>query len=186
MNETLETLLNRRSIKVYKNEQIKAEELQTILEAGKFAPSAMNEQPWHFTVVQNKEVLQKITDVTKEVYEESGIPAYEQRAKVENFSPFYNAPTYIIVSADENALAPQADSAAALGNLLIAAESLGIGSSWIHAIDFAHTTEKGKALSKELAIPKGYIPQCSGSFGYNGAEKPAAPPRKDGTVNIIK
>ena len=185
MNETLEILLNRRSIKVYKDEQIKDEELQTILEAGKFAPSAMNEQPWHFTVVQNKEMLQKITDVTKEVYEQSGIPAYQERARAENFSPFYNAPTYIIVSTDKNALAPQADSAAALGNLLIAAEALGIGSSWIHVIDFAHTTEKGKVLSKELGIPKGYIPQCSGSFGYNGAEKPLAPTRRDGTVNIV-
>jgi nitroreductase len=186
MSETLKTLLNRRSTRAYKNEQIKNEDLQTILEAGKFAPSAMNQQSWHFTVIQNREVLKKINDVAKAIFQKSGVQSFEQRAKAENFSPFYNAPTYIIVSADEKAIAPQFDSALALGNLLIAAEDLGISSCWIHAVSFMYSTEEGKNLFKELGVPEGYTPQCSGAFGYNAVENPAPSPRREGTVNIIK
>ena len=53
MNGTIKNILERRSIRAYKPEQISTLELNTILEAGKFAPSAMNGQPWHFTVIQN-------------------------------------------------------------------------------------------------------------------------------------
>jgi len=186
MNETLKTLLNRRSIRTYKNEQIKDVELQTILQAGKFAPSAMNEQSWHFTVIQNKDVLQKINDVTKTIFEKFEIDISSKKSEAENFSLFYNAPTYIIVSAYEKAIAPQAESALALGNLFLAAESLGIASCWLHAVKFLYTTDEGKTLFKELGIPEGYTPYCSGAFGYNSAEKPAPAARKDGTVNIIK
>ncbi|WP_010233701.1 nitroreductase family protein [Clostridium arbusti] len=186
MSEALRNLLERRSVRAFKSEQIKDEELQQILEAGKYAPSAANQQSWHFTVIQNKEVLQKINDVTKAVFGKSGNKIYEERTKAKDFSAFYHAPTYIIVSADEKAIAPVADSALALGNLFLAAEALGIGSVWIHAVNFLYTTEEGKALFKELGIPDGYIPYGSGAFGYNAGEKPKAAPRRQETVNIIK
>ncbi|MDF2502518.1 nitroreductase [Clostridium sp.] len=186
MSEALRNLLERRSVRAFKSEQIKDEELQQILEAGKYAPSAANQQSWHFTVIQNKEVLQKINDVTKAVFGKSGNKIYEERTKAKDFSVFYHAPTYIIVSADEKAIAPVADSALALGNLFLAAEALGIGSVWIHAVNFLYTTEEGKALFKELGIPDGYIPYGSGAFGYNAGEKPKAAPRRQETVNIIK
>jgi nitroreductase len=62
MSEAIKVLLNRRSTRVFKDEQIKDEELETILEAGRFAPSAMNQQSWHFTVVQNKEVINTLLE----------------------------------------------------------------------------------------------------------------------------
>ena len=186
MNETLKTILNRRSIRKYKEEQIKDEELQAILEAGKFAPSAMNQQPWHFTVVQNKELLQKISEACKTVFSNSGNKNFEERAKAENFSISYNAPTFIIVSGDQKAIAPQNDGSLALGNMFLAAESLGIGSCWIHAMAFLFSKEEGQTLKNELGIPEGYAPVGSGAFGYKGTEQPSASPRKEGTVNIIK
>lgn len=60
MNETLINIRNRRSARKFKNEQIKDEELNAILEAGQYAPSAMNQQSWHFTVIQNNELLKKL------------------------------------------------------------------------------------------------------------------------------
>lgn len=184
--EALANLLERRSVRTFKDDQIKDEELEQILEAGKYAPSAANQQSWHFTVIQNKEVLQKINDVVKSVFAKSGNKNYEERTKSKDFSAFYHAPTYIIVSADEKAIAPIADSALALGNLFLAAEALDIGSVWIHAVNFLYTTEEGKALFKELGIPDGYVPYGSGAFGYNAGEKPKPAPRREGTVNIIK
>lgn len=185
MNETLKTILNRRSIRKFKSEQIKDEELQLILEAAKFAPSAMNQQSYHFTVVQNKEILQKIENVTKSAFLNSGNPSFEARAKGENFTPFYNSPTFIIVTGDAKAIAPQNDGSLAIGNILIAAESLGIGTCWIHALSFVFSTEEGKVLKKELGIPEHYIAIGSVALGYKDMEA-SAPPRKEGTINIIK
>jgi nitroreductase len=185
MNETIKTILNRRSSRSFKQEQIKDEELQTILNTGAHAPSAMNQQPWHFTVVQNKEMLNKINEVCKDSFLKSEIKAFQDRAKSENFSIFYNALTYIIVTGDETAIAPQIDCALTLGNMFLAAESIGIGSCWIHAVTQLFNTDKGKALKKELGIPDGYTAFGSGAFGYKATE-PNTPPRKENTINIIK
>lgn len=186
MSETLETIRNRRSIRAFKDEQIRDRDLETILEAGKYAPSAANQQSWHFTVVQRKEALQKINQVAKVLYEKSGNPRFEERAKAENFSLFYNAPTYIIVSGEEKAIAPRADTALALGNMFLAAHDIGIGSCWIHAVNFLYGTEEGKALFKELGVPGDYIPFGSGAFGYSAADVPAPSERRAGTVNYIR
>ncbi len=186
MNETLKTILNRRSFRAYKPEQIKDEELQTILEAGSYAPSGGNTQPWHFTVIQKGDVLQKINAACRETMLKSGNKAFEERAKAENFSIFYHAPTLIVVSSDEKAITPQYDSALALGNMFLAAESIGIGSCWINALSMLLNAEAGKALNKELGIPEGYKVYGSGAFGYKAMEHPSPAPRKEGTVTIIK
>jgi nitroreductase len=185
MNETMKNLLNRRSTRAYKPEQIKDDELSMILEGGRFAPSAINEQPWHFTVVQNKEILSKINEACKAAFIKSDNPRFAERAKDESFSVFYNSPTLIIVSGDEKTVAPQIDCALALGNMFLAAESIGIGSCWIHAIAGILNSEDGTELRKELNIPKGHMVYCSGSFGYKAMD-PAAPERKENTVSIIR
>lgn len=185
MNETLKTILNRRSIRSYKPEQLRDEELQTILEAGKFAPSGMNTQPWHFTVVQNKELLQSINATIRESLLKSGNEFMKERAKAENFSVFYHAPTLLLVSGDENALTPQYDCTFAMANMLLAAESLGIGACFIYGVVSTLNTAEGEALRKELGIPAGYKIYCSAACGYK-AEAPSPAPRKEGTVNIIK
>lgn len=186
MNETIKNLLNRRSIRKFEQEQIKDEELEAILETGKFAPSAMNQQSWHFTVVQNKEILQQINETCRTAFINSGNKGFEDRGKAENFSIFYNAPTFIIVSGDEKAIAPQNDGSLALGNMFLAAESLGIGSCWIHAMNFVLSIEEGKALKKVLGIPEGYTPIGSGAFGYKAVSSPSPAARREGIINIIK
>ncbi|MCR3761329.1 nitroreductase [Clostridium felsineum] len=179
MNETLKNILSRRSIRKFKQEQIKDEELQSIIEAAKYAPSAMNQQSWHFTVVQNKEVLSKIVDSIKLAYKNLGEP------KPENFNPFYDSPTLIIVTGDEKAIAPQNDGSLAIGNILLAAHSLGIGSCWIHILNFIFNRDEFKDLKRELGIPEGYVSVAAVALGYKDMEGKAAP-RKEGTVNIIK
>lgn len=186
MNEILKNILGRRSIRQFKQTQIGDQELEAIIEAGKYAPSAMNQQSWHFTVVQNKEMLNKINRATKAAFLKSGNKMFEERAKGENFSPFYNAPTFIIVSGDEKAIAPNHDGSLAIGNMFLAAKSLGIGSCWIHAMNFVLNTDEGKLLKKELGIPEGYMPVGSAAIGYSAVPYPSPAPRKDGIVNIIK
>lgn len=177
MNETLNTILSRRSIRKYCEKQISEDELNAILKAGKFAPSAMNQQSWHFTVVQNKEILDKINTACK---------IASKRPADSDISVIYNAPTLIIVSEDEKAIAPEIDGALALQNMFLAAESLGIGSCWIHSLRLLFTVDEGKLLQKSLKIPSGYKIIGSGVFGYKAIEPPKPAQRKENTVNIVR
>ncbi len=190
MNDTLKTILNRRSIRKYTQEQIKEEELQWILEAGKFAPSAANQQPWHFTVVQNKDLMQKISEACIVAVSKSGNRYYEERLKAiksKKTSLMFNAPTLIVVSGDEKASVPINDCSLAIENMFIAAESLGIGSCWIHALSILYSTEEGKVfLTNESIVPKGFTIVGSAAFGYKAVEQPSSAPRREGTVTIIK
>lgn len=190
MNDTLKTLLARRSIRKYKEEQISEEELMTILEAGQYAPSAMNQQPWHFTVIQNREMLVKLNEVCVTALINTGNKYFEERAKkakFENINITYGAPTLIFVSGDEKAIAPINDCSLALENMFLAAQSLGIGSCWLNAFNHLFATEEGKAyMLKESIVPEGYKIIGTGAFGYKGADDPSPAPRRADTLTIIK
>jgi nitroreductase len=116
----------------------------------------------------------------------SGNPNSIERAKSEDFCIYYNAPTFIIVSGDDKAIAPKNDCSLAIQNMFLAAESLGIGSCWINIMNFLLSSEDGRHLRSELGIPDGYTVVGSGAFGYKAVEQPAPAPRKEGTVNYIR
>lgn len=177
MNEIIKAILSRRSIRKFKSEQISDDELNSILEAGKFAPSAMNQQSWHFTVIQNKEIIAKVNEVCKKNM---------NRAENKDLNLFYNAPTLIIVSGDEKAVAPECDASLALENMFLAAASLNIGSCWIHSPRALASSDEGNKLISELGIPSGYKIVGSGIFGYKASEAPASAKRKENSVNIVK
>lgn len=187
MNETIKTILSRRSVRTYKEEQIKEEELLTILEAGRLSPSGMNRQPWLFTVVQSKEVLNRINEACRNSLLKSGNPAMEERAKRPDFNAFYNAPTLIIISGDSSVMTAQYDCTLALGYMFLAAASLNIGSCWVHGITVMLNSDEGKELKKELGIPENYQVYSSGAFGYKTTE-PNYPPKKhlEEIVKIIR
>jgi len=184
MNQVIETLLNRRSIRAYQQKQIPGEELHFILEAGKYAPSAMNAQSWHFTVVQNVSVLQMISEANRKVILESGNERMMERAKQPNFSSFHNAPCVIILSGQETRFSPT-DCAIAGQNMVIAAESLGIGSCWVASFSMAFDTPARDELLKALSIPEGYKPYFALTLGYAQGETPTAAPRKENCVNFV-
>ena len=92
MNETMKMILGRRSVRAYKKEQITDEELNTVLDAAKYAPTGGNAQPWHFSVIQKAEVLQQINEACRAAALKSGNKLFEDRAKAEDFSVYYNAP----------------------------------------------------------------------------------------------
>ena len=98
MNEVLETIKNRRSIRKYSSEQIKNEELDMILESAIYAPTGHNDQPWHFTVIQNKELIDEMSVESKKLMAESPVDWMAKMGRAENLHLFYNAPTVIVVS----------------------------------------------------------------------------------------
>jgi len=182
-NDTLITIKNRRSARNFKNEQIKDDELQAVLDAGSYAPSA-NQQAWHFTVIQNKELLDWLNREAKE-----GAKQYEPLQKMannESFNIFYGAPTVILVSGEEKAMVIESDCAAATQNMLLAAESIGLGSCWVNFVILAFTRPKANEYLKELGVPDGYKPYASVALGYKMIETISAPPRKPNLINYIK
>ncbi|MDF2506074.1 nitroreductase family protein [Clostridium sp.] len=144
-----------------------------------YAPSALNEQSWHFTVIQNSNVLQKFTQVAKAALAKSHIVQLRSMANNDKYKAFYNAPTAIIISGNMNASNPQADTCAATENMLIAGKSLGLATCWIGSMPFIFGNGENIELKKELKIPEGYNPINSIAIGYAASEAPKSPARKN-------
>jgi nitroreductase len=185
MNETLRNIQKRRSCRVFSEKQITEDELKAILQAGLYAPSAHNEQSWYFTVIQRQEVLDRLNDDFKEAVKDAEDESLKQAAK-EIPHIFYNAPTVIIISGDQKAMIPQVDCAAATENMLIAAESLNIGSCWIGLAYWVLNSNKAEDYKKELCIPDNFKPYQAISLGYKLTETVQIPERTLEKVNFIK
>ncbi len=173
MNETIKCLINRRSIRNFKNEQIKKEELDLILEAGQYAPTGRGAQSPIMVVLQNKEDIEKLSKLNAKIMGN------------ENIDPFYGASTIIIVLADKNINTYIEDGSLVMGNLMNAANSLNIGSCWIHRAKEEFQTEEGKQMLKKWGISDNYegIGHCI--LGYKEGETPTAKPRKSDYVRFI-
>jgi nitroreductase len=186
MNEVLKAIKNRRSVRQYKAEKIGDAELQAIMEAAIYAPSAMNQQKWHFTVIQNRDMLARMADMINKNLLKSGIEFLAERAKTPGFNVFHHAPTVVIVTADEKAHFVEVDCGAAVENINLAAESLNIASCVIGLSSFLFASEKAGEIKKELGIPEGHRFIISIALGYKDIEKPPVPPKNKDVINYIK
>lgn len=184
MNETIKNIKNRRTTRVFLTEQIKEEELKGIIDAGISAPSAHNNQSWHFTVVQSKEILDQLSNTFKEVGKNTDIEFVKQLANNEKFHVFYNAPTVVIVSGDKNGEMPKEDCAAATQNMLIAAESLGIGSCWIGIVSYLFRSDKGEEYKNKFGIPDTHELYYAVALGYKKSER-KEPAKRENTVSYV-
>jgi len=187
-NETLRIIKQRRSIRDYKNIQISDDQLRAILEAGVYAPngSGQLEEYIHFGVIQNKELLDKINNSAKTFARQSEIEWLKNYGNDPNFNCLYNSPTLIIVSYNEQWVQPEIDCAAATQNMLLAAESIGLGSCWLYFPLQAFYSEYGQELRKELKIPDGYKPITSIIIGYKTDEKISIPKKEIKNICFIK
>lgn len=171
MNTTIQDLMTRRSIRKYKPEQITREELETVLNAGMCAPTAMNKQSPIIVAVQNKDDIAYLSKLNAAVKGMTG-------------DPFYSAPTVLVVLADaENANAVP-DGSLVLGNLMNAAHAIGLGSCWINRAREVFATDEGKALLKKWGIEGDYIGVGNCILGYPD-EQPQMKPRKENYVHYV-
>lgn len=171
MNKTVSDLINRRSIRRYKPEQITREELETVLEAGKFAPTAKNLQSPIIVALQNKEDIAVLSKLNAAVMGSSA-------------DPFYGAPTVLVVLADAANPNAVADGSLVMGNLMNAAYALGLGSCWINRAREEFAADEGKALLKKWGIEGDYIGVGNCILGYPD-EEPTAKPRKENYVYYV-
>lgn len=173
MNSTVKDILERRSIRKFKPEQITEDELNTVLKAGMYAPTGMNRQSPIMVVLQNKETIEKVAKLNAKVMGREA-------------NPFYGAPTVIIVFADSTIGTYIEDGSLVMGNLMNAAHAIGLGSCWVHRAKEVFESEEGKALLKEWGVDEKYVGIANCLLGYKAMEQPKAAPRKDDYVIYVK
>lgn len=187
MNQVLETIKKRRTTRAFKSEQIKDEELELILEAGIWAPSGHNTQPWHFVVIQNQDLISQLNVDSKEAMKTLTMEDFRKMGNNDKFHVFYNAPTVILALYDEKALTPVQDISAATQNMLLAAESLNIGACWNGIVSFAFNSKENVEKYKEkLSLPEGHKVKHAIVLGYKKAEALRGPERKTNNVTYIR
>ncbi|MCQ2492300.1 MAG: nitroreductase [Lachnospiraceae bacterium] len=172
MNETLKVLETRRSCRKFKPDMVEKEKLDAILKAGTFAPSGMGRQSAIIIAVTDKEVRDQLA---KENAAIMGV----------DMDPFYGAPVILIVLANKDSVTYQYDGSLVMGNLLNAAESLGVNGIWIHRAKEEFESDFGKDILAKLGIEGNYegIGHCA--LGYAADEIPAPVARKENYVYYI-
>ena len=175
MNEIIRTMKERRSIRKFKPDMPPKEMLDQIIEAGLYAASGRNEQAVITIAVTNKEVRDKL------MKDNCKIGGWS-----ESYDPFYGAPVILIVLGRKDRITYVYDGSLVIGNMMLAAHSLGLGSIWIHRAKEEFETEEYQALLRELGVEGEWegIGHCA--VGYMDCELPAPPDRKDGRVYWVE
>ncbi len=170
MNEAIKALMERRSIRKFKPEMPKKEDLDQIIEAGLYAASARGQQSTIILAVTNKDLRDKISRDNAEIWGREGV------------DPFYGAPVILIALGEKNWPNRVYDGSLAMGNMMLAAHALGLGSIWIHRAKEEFETEEYQQLLKDLGVDGEWegIGHCA--VGYIEGDVPCAAKRKENRV----
>lgn len=157
MNSVLELLQNRRSIRKFKDQSVEKEKIDAIIKAALMAPSSKRSTPWHFLVIDDKDLLKSVS---------------ESRTMGSSFVA--NAPAAILVLADESKSDVWVEDASIAATLLILeAHDLGLGTCWVQVRNRMkdEKTSTENALRELLHFPEGLRAECLIVFGYKDEEK---------------
>jgi nitroreductase len=172
----------RRSIRAYSDEPVSKEQIEAVIEAGTWAPTGTNRQPWKFIVIENKELIKYISDETKLVLQEM-MPNMAKQFQTEADVICYNAPLLILVCTEAdnqwrhvNLL----DSVLAAQNMFLKAYELGLGSCYMGFVSFLSTRLD---VMEKIGVPDGYEIMVPLILGH---PKTASNPGKRNKANIAK
>lgn len=174
MNDTLKVLENRRSCRNFKPDMVKEEDLKAILRAGTYSATGMGKQSPIIIAVTDKKLRDEISEENRKI---GGWDA--------GFDPFYGAPVILIVLAKKDVATHVYDGALVMGNLMNAAESLGVASIWIHRAKEEFESDFGKGILAKLGIDDEYegIGHCALGYAAEPLKTPA--PRKENYIYNI-
>ena len=175
MNEVIKALIERRSCKKFKPDMIPAETIEQIIQAGLYAASGRGKQDAIIVAVTNKEMRDKLAQINHQI---GGFPP--------EIDPFYGAPVVLVVLAEKECFTHVYDGSLVMGNLMLAAHSLGIGSCWIHRAKEEFELPQYREWLKSLGITGEYegIGHCV--LGYAAGPLPTPPARKTPRVFYVK
>lgn len=175
MSQLLEGIKTRRSIRSYKPTMVPQEILDQIIEAGLYAPSGMGRQDAIIIQVSDKALRDEIAAINCKLEGEE-----------DGFDPFYGAPVILIVLAKKNGATRICDGSLVMGNLMLAAHALGIGSCWIHRAKEEFEMQWGRDLLNSLGIEEEYEGIAHCALGYVEGPAPEAEKRKENRVFYYK
>lgn len=176
MNNTIQSIEGRRSIRMYKPDQISQKELDVLLHAGVWAPSARNKQLRHITVVQNSQLLDEFSVQTLQIL----------NIDREGYHLFHRAPAVLVLSAEVEAEYRCEDIGIMTQSICLAAQSIGLGTCILGLPQALFLSPGGAPFIKKMGIPEGYEPILSISVGYPTGEEPLAKPRNFDIVNYAR
>lgn len=168
MNEIMQSLLSRRSIRKYSDRQVPDDLLDQVLTAGLYAPTGMNTQNITMVAVRDQETRDLLSKLNAAVMGAT-------------HDPFYGAPCVIVVLGEEQNYPIIENGSLVLGNLMNAAHAVGLGSCWIHRARQVFDSPEGKALLKKWGLPETLrgIGNCILGFAE---ESPDPKPRLEGRI----
>ena len=171
MNEVIRALKERRSVRRYADTPVPRELVEQVIEAGLYAPSGMNKQSTAIVAITQKALRDRLSEMNR------AIGGWDV-----GFDPFYGAPVILLVLAKKDERNRVYDGSLVMGNLMLAAHSLGLGSIWIHRAREEFESAEGAELLRSLGIDGEWegIGHCA--LGYAAGENPQAAPRKEGRV----
>ena len=174
-NEVLRALKERRSVRRYKADAVPQESLDAIIEAGLYAATGKNLQDVIIIDVTDKATIDRFRDSNR------NIGGWD-----ESVDPFYGAPALLIVLAEKAQKNRRYDGALAMGNMMLAAHALGLGSCWINRAYEEFETDEYKEWLREIGVEGEYEGIGHLIVGYPEGEIPAAAPRAGGRVYRVK
>lgn len=179
MNQTLQTILTRRSVKKYTAEPVPEALVEEVVKAGMYAPSGMNRQSAIILAVTNPTLRDRLSRMNLDI-----ILGKQLKTSSGHGDPFYGAPVVLVVLAQKDCPTRVYDGSIVIENMLIAAHSLGLGACWIHRAKEVFETEEGKELLNELGITGEYegIGHCILGYPSPDASKPQSPRKPDYVV----
>lgn len=171
MNDIIKAMKERRSVRKFKSDMPDKKDIEQIVEAGLYAANGRGKQAVITVAVTNRDLRDKISDINRKIGGWS-----------EGFDPFYGAPVILIVLADKNWPTCVYDGSLVMGNMMLAAHSLGLGSIWIHRAKEEFETDEYKELLKSLGVEGEWegIGHCA--VGCADGDIPTPAERKDGRV----
>ena len=169
MNPTIDTILTRRSIRRFKPDMLPRETIDQIIEAGLYAASGMNTQNTVIVAITNREIRDRLSRAN------AAVMGAER-------DPFYGAPVVLVVLAEKSRRTYVHDGSLVMGNLMLAAHALGVGSCWIHRAQETFDQPEWKEWLISLGLEGDYEGIGNCILGYTDGEEPAAPARREGRV----
>ena len=179
-----EAISKRKSVRAYLDKAVSSDDLEKIVEAGRWAPNA---GPFQISVVRNAGLLKRINDRTHDAMVNSGVEFLKQRASLPGYQPIYGAPVLFLLSGPSAAPNSAINAALAAENMLLEATGLGLGSCFIITPTLALNAEGNRELAEEVGVPDGYKAMCAVIVGYAAAENKftAAERNMKGSVNYV-
>ena len=184
MNDTIKSIMDRRSIRAYTDAPLSDEQITALKECALASPTAMNAQSWHFSFVTDRSAINSVENAVVDIIMRSDNEPMKERIKSRSNKIFYDAPLAVFISADRSSRWGAVDAGIAVQNLALAAHSMGLGSVIIGMCAMAFENDADRVLSKKLGFPEGHDFAIAIAIGHPAAGKDAHPVQEGKITDI--